>query len=127
VAYGVPDPTAWTYFQADPEQVMRAARHVLSADGFTIEGVEALRGGGYLLTVTGPASLAGDPIVPNDAPPRIDPDSAKEALAGPGVRLVSEQLLIVPVAEQDYRARAQVAHRDLRLRYDLERALRQRF
>jgi hypothetical protein len=106
---------------------MRAALYILSTDGFAVEGVEALRGGGYLLTVTGPVSLAGDPIVPNDAPPRIDPDSTEEALPGPGVRRVSEQLLIVPLAEQDYRARAQVAHRDLRLRYDLELALRQKF
>lgn len=54
-AYGVPDATRWTYFQADTEAIASAMERALNRTGYQVERVGRTDAGEVALTV----SLAG--------------------------------------------------------------------
>ena len=51
-AYGVPEATSWSYFQASPDEVARAAEVALRQRDIYVETVSETDEGGYILGVS---------------------------------------------------------------------------
>lgn len=92
-AYGVPDALDWSYFRADPADVVQATRFVLERSGFSVEGVQTA-GTSYVISVS-------------SAPSSAD----------------FTQIRVEPATFEDYRTRAQVFPSERKLPSDLEVAI----